>query len=148
MLHLATHIRDVTMALMVIEEHIKTHPQPNQENPNKKQGRVLRIKRMRRKNKIMETMEEELKAMADLERRTDMPKDMGGDPSEKERAIAGTVIRKMMDDSDSEQEYKCISDRSGYDTIDKEKTLSSEMLLAIPNKRESRKYTTYLGRVD
>jgi hypothetical protein len=103
---------------------------------------------MRRKNKIMETMEEELKAMADLERRTDMPKDMGGDPSEKERAIAGTVIRKMMDDSDSEQEYKCISDRSGYDTIDKEKTLSSEMLLAIPNKRESRKYTTYLGRVD
>ncbi len=37
MLHLATHIRDVTMALMVIEEHIKTHPQPNQENPNKKQ---------------------------------------------------------------------------------------------------------------
>lgn len=93
-------------------------------------------------------MEEEMKAMADLERRTDMPKDMGGDPSEKERAIAGTVIRKMMDDSDSEQEYKCISDRSGYDTIDKEKTLSSEMLLAIPNKRESRKYTTYLGRVD
>jgi len=38
-------------------------------------GRVLRIKRMRRKNKIMEAMEGEVKAMADLERRTDMPKD-------------------------------------------------------------------------
>jgi hypothetical protein len=154
-LHLKTRVKDVLSDLTMIEEQIKTHLKPTnsdkrqhlknpcrihngghewddcRQNPKnaKSDGKDKTTDRGRTDNQNNRTREN---------RRTE---ESGHQPT---RTRSNSRSR---DSSDSDYEYNCITQQSS-DQVKGESTPSSEILIALPNTNNSKKYTTYLGLVD
>jgi len=166
-LHLKTRIKDIISDLTVIEENIKTHHKNDHDKSNKKQlknpcrlhngghewedcrqnpknnkddGRTrTNDDRSRRGNNNNNRPREE-------NRRTE--RDGRQSSRERNRNRSNSRSRNDGNDSDAEEEYHCIHGRNHSKKSEEEKTPSSEILIAVPNKKGSKKYTTYLGLVD
>jgi hypothetical protein len=166
-LHLKRRINDILSKLTVIEEsvNVKTHPKNNQDNPNKKQlknpcrvhnghhewddcrqnpknqkddgrNKNANNNRSRRGNDGNGRTREENRRTERSERESSRNRSRNHSSS-RARSASG---------SDSGYESHCMNSRN--DEARTKTTPSSEILVAMPNKKGSKKYTTYLGLVD
>jgi hypothetical protein len=164
-LHLKTRIKDIMGDLTIIEEvnHSKSSKKPlknpcrvhngshewedcrqnpkNQQDDKKNEGKNKHNEnnRNRRGNENDGRSREESRRTERDERQ-----------SSRERSQHHSVNRNRSEssDSDSDHEIYCVNLRSNNNKNDKKKVPSSEILVAIPDNKGSKKYTTYLGLID
>jgi hypothetical protein len=166
-LHLKTKIDDIISDLTLIEENIKTHPKPNHEKTNKNKqlknpcrvhdgGHEWEDCRQNPKNQKNEdrnrtndnNRSRNGNGNNNRSREENRRTERSGRQSSRERNRNRSNSRTRNNDTDSgtEEEYHCIHGRN--EKNEEEKMPSAEILIAIPNKKGSKKYTTYLGLMD
>jgi len=156
-LHLKRNLRDIISKLIVIEENVKTHPNPNKEKQNKQLKNPCRLHNGThewnecRQNPKNQKNEEKTMNTTDNNR----SRNGNGNRQREENRCTETTqdrnrrrSRSNSSRSSSEHKFHCIKARKESVTGAMNKTPSSEILIAIPNKKCSKKYTTYLGLVD
>jgi hypothetical protein len=166
-LHLKTRIKDIMGDLTIIEE--VTHPKSNKKqlkNPCRLHGNHEWDEcRQNPKNQKSENKNESNdknrnrngngngtgnNRNREEHRRTERPNRQPSRESSRERNRHRSPSRSRRESSDSESdnEYHYINCHSDNNKSNERKTPSSEILIAIPAKKGSKKYTTYLGLID
>jgi len=159
-LHLKMQIKHIIGALTIIEEHVKIQPSANS-NANKKNSRIpaeyimeatsgmtaiktLKMQRAMGKITRQAMVKAKMRTMVILENK-DAPK-----------AVAFNLEHLLMATAVAKQEahpivksykYNCINEKKS-ERENTEQTPSSEILVNLPNTKNSKKYTTYIGLVD
>jgi hypothetical protein len=141
----------------VIEEKIKTHPKLNPEKTNKKQlknpcglhngGHELDDCRQNPKNQKNEDKKNENARSRNSNGNNNHTREENRCTKRDGQQPTGEhhCSRSSSNASDDENEFHCITDRLKREN---KGTPSSEILVAIPEKKGSKKYNTYLSLVD
>jgi hypothetical protein len=159
-LHLKARIDDIISDLTLIEENIKTHPKSNQDKTNKKQ--LKNPCRLHNGNHEWDECRQNPKNQKeDGKNKNDNNCSRGGNGNngrmrEEQRRTErdGRTPRNRSRSNSSrgsteEEEIYVINNRRGKEKeVDNKLVPSSEILVAMPEQRGSKKYKTYLGLVD
>jgi hypothetical protein len=155
-LHLKTRVKDVLTDLTMIEEQIKTPKPTNFDNKNKHLKNPCRLHgshewddcrqnpKNAKSNGNERTNERPPNAQNNQNNQTNRNREnrrteQNNRSTRRNRSSSSSRAR----DSDTDYEINCISGQK-----EKENTPSSEILIALPKSKNSKKYTTYLGLID
>jgi len=159
-LHLKMRIRDALTDLMVIEEQVKTNLKPTNSDKKQHLKNLCRVHNGGnewddcRQNPKNLKPDEKNKAYGRTEQnggRTREHRHTKHNNSNHQSTQSNARSRsnsrsRARNSSDSEYEYNGITKQKNKERS--ENTPSSEILMALPNANNSKKYTTYLGLVD
>jgi hypothetical protein len=154
--------------LVVIEEQVRVNPKPNHDHNNSNKKQLKNPCRIHngghewddcRQNPKNNKEDGRTKPNDDRNRRgtnnNNRPREENRRTERTERQSSRERNRDRSNsrprdnrDSNSENEYHCLHSRTDKNTKAEEKVPSSEILIAMPDKKGSKKYTTYLGLVD
>jgi hypothetical protein len=160
-LHLKTRVKDVLTDLTMIEEQVKTHLKPTNSDKRQHLKNPCRIHngghewddcRQNPKNAKSDgkdkTTDRGRTDNQNNRNRENRRTEANGRAEANRRHTARSRSNSRSGESDDESyEYNCIVEKKS-EQEKKEETPSSEVLIALPNDKGSKKYITYLGLID
>jgi hypothetical protein len=159
-LHLKKRIRDVLTDLTVIEEQVKTNLKPTNSDKKQHLKNPCRVhnggyewddcrqnpKNLKPDEKNKTNGRTEQNGGRTREHRRTKHNNSNHQSARSNARSRSNSSSRARNSSDSEYEYNCITEQKNKERS--ENAPSSEILIALPNANNSKKYTTYLGLVD